>query len=80
MEFYSEVLLANVQKRVVVFVDEVQCIENLPFADQLLASVRSAHNARATDPEFSRLTFVLLGECDPLSLVNEPELSPFNVT
>jgi len=80
VEFYSEVLLANVQKRIVVFVDEVQSIENRPFANQLLASIRSAHNARATDPEFSRLTFVLLGECDPLSLVNEPELSPFNVT
>ena len=80
VEFYAEVLLANVQKRVVVFVDEVQTIEGLPIADQLLGSIRSAHTARATDPDFSRLTFVLLGECDPLSLVNEPELSPFNVT
>ena len=55
-------------------------IGDLPFADQLLASFRAAHNARATDPEFSRLTFVLLGECDPLSLIDEPERSPFNIT
>ncbi len=80
VEFYSEILLANVDKRIVILVDEVQSIEELPFADELLGSIRSAHTARATDPEFSRLTFVLLGECDPLSLVNEPELSPFNVT
>jgi WD40 repeat protein len=80
LEFYSEVILQNVQERVVVFVDELQCISRLPFADQLLASIRAAHNARATDPEFSRLTFVLLGECDPLSLIDEPALSPFNVT
>ena len=79
-EFYAEVILRNVHERVVVFVDEIQCIGDLPFADQLLASIRSAHNARATDPEFSRLTFVLLGECDPLSLLDEPEQSPFNVT
>ncbi len=79
-EFYSEVILQNVQQRVVVFVDGIQSIEELEFADQLLASIRSAHNARTTDPEFSRLTFVLIGECDPLSLVNQPELSPFNVT
>lgn len=80
LEFYSEIILQNVQERVVVFVDEIQCIGDMSFADQLLASIRAAHNARATDPEFSRLTFVLFGECDPLSLIDEPELSPFNVT
>ena len=80
VEFYSEILLRNVHERIIVFVDEIQCIEDLPFADQLLASIRAAHNARATDPEFSRLTFVLLGECDPLNLIDEPELSPFNIT
>jgi len=80
LEFYSEIILQNVQERVVIFVDEIQCVGDLPFSDQLLASFRAAHNARATDPDFSRLTFVLLGECDPLSLIDEPELSPFNVT
>jgi len=80
LEFYSEIVLQFVAEPIVVFVDEIQCIENLPFADQLLASIRAAHNARTTDPDFSRLTFVLLGECDPVSLVAEPELSPFNVT
>jgi WD40 repeat protein len=80
VEFFSEIVLSNIQERVVVFVDEIQCIEDLPFADQLLASIRAAHNARATDPDFSRLTFALLGECDPLSLIDVPELSPFNIT
>ncbi len=80
LEFYAEVILQHVQERVVIFVDEIQCIARLPFADQLLASIRSAHNARATDPDFSRLTFVLLGECDPSSLIDVPEASPFNIT
>ncbi len=80
VEFYSEIILQNIMERVVIFVDEIQCIGHLPFADQLLASIRAAHNARATDPEFSRLTFALLGECDPLSLIHESELSPFNIT
>ena len=80
LEFYSEIILQNVPERVVVFVDEIQTIGTQPFGDQLLASIRAAHNARATDPEFSRLTFVLLGECDPLSLIGELELSPFNIT
>ncbi|MCP4303249.1 MAG: hypothetical protein GY783_21920 [Gammaproteobacteria bacterium] len=80
LDFYSEVILQFVPERIVVFVDEIQCIEELRDADQLLASIRAAHNARTTDPDFSRLSFVLLGECDPVSLIDEPELSPFNVT
>jgi len=80
LEFYNEIVLQFVQERVVIFVDNIQCIDHLSFGEQLLSSVRSAHNARTTDPEFSRLTFVLLGECDPVSLINESELSPFNVT
>jgi WD40 repeat protein len=80
VDFFSEVILAHVAEPLVVFVDEIQCIENLPHAGELLTSIRSAHNARTTDPEFSRLTFVLLGECDPVSLMQEAELSPFNVT
>jgi len=80
LEFYSEIILQHVPERIVVFVDEIQCIENLHYADQLLTSIRAAHNARTTDPEFTRLAFVLLGECDPVSLMEEAELSPFNVT
>ncbi len=79
-EFYSEIILQHVDSQIVIFVDEIQCIEDLPYADQLLTSIRAAHNARVTDPDFSRLGFVLLGECDPVSLMKEAELSPFNVT
>ena len=80
VEFYSEILLQFVPDRIVVFLDEIQCIEEFRSADQLLASIRAAHNARTTDPDFSRLSFVLLGECDPINLIDEAELSPFNVT
>ncbi len=79
VEFYSEIILQFVPERVVVFIDEIQCIEHLPYADQLLVSIRAAHNARTTDPDFSRLTFVLMGECDCMGLVKEAELSPFSV-
>ena len=80
VEFYSEIILQFVPERIVVFVDEIQCIEDLPYAHELLVSIRAAHNARTTDPDFSRLTFVLVGECDAGSLIEEAELSPFNVT
>jgi WD40 repeat protein len=80
VEFYSEVILQNVEEPVVVFVDQVQCTATVPFAEHLLASIRAAHNARTTDPEFSRLTFSLLGECDPNTLFEHAELSPFSIS
>ena len=80
VEFYSEVLLQNITDRIVVFVDGIECTEQLAFADQLLVSIRAAHNARTSDPEFSRISFVLLGECDSVSLVAEADQSPFNIT
>jgi len=79
VEFYVEVILQNISERIVVFIDEVQCVAELPFAGQLLASIRAAHNARITEPDFSRLSFVLVGECDPTSLVKDANLSPFTI-
>ncbi|MBT8093122.1 MAG: AAA-like domain-containing protein [Gammaproteobacteria bacterium] len=79
-EFYSEIILQFVTERVAIFVDELQCTEGLPFAAELLVSIRAAHNARTTDPDFSRLSFVLLGECDAMTLVEDPQLSPFSIT
>jgi len=78
VEFYNDAILANTQHSVVIFIDELQCVEDLPFAQELLASIRSAHNSLATEPEFSRLIFVLCGECDPQILVTNEVFSPFD--
>jgi WD40 repeat protein len=79
VEFYVEVILQNLREQVVVFVDEIQVVEDLEFKEHLLPSIRAAHNARATDRELERLIFVMSGECDPHSLIDEPTLSPFAV-
>ncbi len=80
VEFYIEVILQNIRESIVVFIDEIQSIEKLPFSEHLLPSVRAAHNARATDPDFQRLIFVLAGEVDTTSLISDPGLSPFSVS
>ncbi len=80
LEFYNEIVLRFVKERIVIFVDEVQCIGENSIGTELLASIRSAHNGRATEPEFARLNFVLLGECDAASLIDEPGLSPFDIS
>lgn len=80
VEFYIEIILEKIKEPIVIFIDEIQCIVDRPFAEHLLASIREAQNSRITEPEFMRLSFVLAGECDPLSLVSNAALSPFAVS
>jgi len=80
VEFYIQIVLKSIQERIVVFIDEIQYVADLSFAEHLLASIRAAHNARTTEPEFNRLGFVLIGECDAQSLIRDPNLSPFSVS
>lgn len=79
-EFYAEIILPQIDGNIVVFVDSLMAIEGPKFAPPLLASVRAAHDARVMDPDFQRLTFVLVGECDPVDLIDDPMQSPFNVS
>lgn len=78
-EFYLEVLLANTRDPIVIMVDELQVTEGLTFAAQLVESITAVNQARPTEPELSRLGFVLSGECDAATLVPDPELSPFTM-
>lgn len=80
VEFYVEVVLQHISENVVIFVDEIQRVANRSLAEHLLASIRAAHNARVTEPEFQRLCFVVAGECDPLTLLPDPSSSPFAVS
>lgn len=80
VELYSEVILQHIEERIVIFVDEIQCVQDRPFTTHVLASMRAAWNARVTEPEFQRLTFVLVGECDPVSLMPDPDESPFAIS
>lgn len=79
VEFYVQVVLKNIDENIIVFVDGVQHIAKLPFDEQLLPSIRAAHNSRLTEPEFNRMGFVTVGDCDPHSLVHDAKLSPFAV-
>ena len=80
VEFYADVILQNIQDQIVVFVDDIQYVADLPFDEHLLASIRAAHNARGTEPDFSRLSFALIGECDPDTLALDPAMSPFVIS
>ena len=76
-ELYWDIILENTSGPVTIFVDTPQSFDSLPFAGDLLASINSAHNARAAEPEFSRLNFVVLATGEPRRSAVEGALSLF---
>jgi WD40 repeat protein len=79
VRFLREVVLGRTSAPVVVFIDEIESTLELPFSDDFFAALRSCLNARATDREFDRLSFVLMGVASPTDLMKDPQRTPFNV-
>jgi hypothetical protein len=79
MRLLRDVILAGTSAPVVVFFDEIDSTLNFPFRDDFFAALRACYNTRPEDPEFNRLTFVLLGVANPSDLIADPTRTPFNI-
>ena len=76
----EEVVLREIQGRVVIFVDEIDIVRSLPFStDEFFAAIRETYNRRSRDPVFSRLAFGLLGVATPTDLIRDTRTTPFNI-
>ena len=78
-EFFADVILPSCSGNVTVFVDEIDSTIPLPFSDDFFTGIRSLYNARATEPAFNRLSFVLLGVATPAELIRDSRRTPFNI-
>jgi tetratricopeptide (TPR) repeat protein len=77
--FLRDVVLTEIKEQVVIFIDEIDTTLSLPFSDDFLAAIRSMYNARASDAEFNRLTFILFGVATPSDLIKDRTRAPFNI-
>ncbi len=78
-DFLRQVVLSEIKTPVVIFIDEIETALNLKFSTDFFATIRSIYDARATDPAYKQLTFVLLGMAIPGQLIKTPDRSPFNI-
>jgi tetratricopeptide (TPR) repeat protein len=78
-DFLHDVVLAEIDGSVVIFIDEIDTTLNLNFSDDFFAAIRFTYNARASDPAYHRLTFVLLGVTTPADLIKDRSRTPFNI-
>lgn len=77
--FFEEILLAEVPQDIVIFIDEIDSTLSLSFTDDFYAAIRFFYNARAFNPQFKRLSFVLIGVATPGDLIADAKRTPFNI-
>jgi len=77
--FFKEVVLLEIDSPIVVFIDEIDTTLSLDFTDDFFIALRYFYTNRAQNPEFKRLSFVLIGVATPADLIRDPQRTPFNV-
>jgi len=76
----EQVVFPRTDGRIVVFVDEIDIVQSLPFStNEFFAGVRECYTRRAEDPAFERLSFCLIGVATPSDLIDDARVTPFNV-
>jgi Na+-transporting NADH:ubiquinone oxidoreductase subunit NqrC len=79
-KFLEEILLAEIKENIVIFIDEIDSVLSLNFpTDDFFAFIRACYNQRVDNPEYSRLTFCLLGVASPSNLIEDKKRTPFNI-
>jgi WD40 repeat protein len=79
-EFIESVLLTEIEKDIVIFMDEIDSVLSLGFsADDFFAFIRACYNQRTDDPNYKRLTFAFLGVATPPDLIQDKQRTPFNI-
>lgn len=78
-DFLHDMVLEQTTNRIVIFLDEIDSTLKLDFTDDFFAAIRVLYNLRATNPEYDRLTFVLLGVAAPTDLIKDRNRTPFNI-
>lgn len=78
--FIEKVLLKLVSQNIVIFLDDIDSILSLNFSvHDFFALLRAGYSKRATQPEYQRLTFAVLGAASPSELMPEQSCNPFEI-
>jgi hypothetical protein len=79
LQFIEDLVLPRVAERLVVFIDEIESTLSLDFTDDFFIALRYCFTARAENPDFRKLSFVLIGVATPSELIRDQKRTPFNI-
>ena len=69
--------LSTFPQRLILFLDEVQALGELPFRDQVFGKLRFLYNVRVENEQYTRLQVVLSGSVHPERLIPANLATPF---
>lgn len=76
----GEEILTRVETPIALLIDEVDSVLGLDFSvDDFFALIRSFYDRRAENPDYQRLSFILLGVATPADLIRDTRRTPFNI-
>lgn len=78
-KYIQEVVVPEVGGQVAIFIDEIDSVLNLDFADDFFAAIRAMYNRDGLSSEERRVSFILLGVAAPDDLVKDQSRTPFNI-
>lgn len=79
-KFLEEILLAQIKENIVIFIDEIGSVLGLNFnTDDFFVFIRYCHERRNDDRKYKRLTFCLLGIASPSDLIQDKNITAFNI-
>ncbi|WP_017711121.1 tetratricopeptide repeat protein [Prochlorothrix hollandica] len=79
-EFVDQILLEQIQQPIVIFIEEIDTLVNLPFdTDGFFMLIRGFHERRTKDDRYGRLTFCFVGVTTPADLMQGKGTSAFNI-
>lgn len=81
IKFFEDILLKKLQEnKIVIFLDEIDVLISRSFKDDFLRFIRSCYDKRASNPDFNRVVFCLLGVVAPFDLITESQQTfAFNI-
>jgi WD40 repeat protein len=77
--FFEQVVLAEIEESVVIFIDEIDTTLRLDFTDDFFGVIRFLYLSRAQVSDFYRLSFVLIDVATPGELIQDLKRTPFNI-
>ena len=77
--FITDIVLQETSRKLVIFVDEINCTLNFESRSDFFKLIRLFYNRRPMTADYNRLTFALLGIATPSQLCPDERISPFNV-
>lgn len=79
IQFFRNEIAAKAKEPVVIFLDEIDSTQKLPYTDGFFVAIRAMYNDRASEELYDRITFCLVGVATPNELIKDSRTTPYNI-